>query len=75
MTKLLDKAIEAARGLTPDEQDEISKMILAMAEGGDLDDDIEPEHLAAIDKGIAQADRREFATEEQIAAVFRHVRK
>ncbi len=75
MTKLLDKAIEAARRLTPEEQDEIAQMILSMAEGEDLDNDIEPDHLAAINKGIAQADRREFATKERIAAVFRDVRK
>ncbi len=35
MTKLLDKAIEAVRGLTPEEQDEIAEVILAMAASDD----------------------------------------
>ena len=79
MTKLLDKAIEAVRVLTPQEQNEIARAMLALAQRGDKDDgeeveEIDPDHLEAIDRGIAQADRREFATDEQILAVFRHRR-
>ncbi len=75
MTKLLDKAIEAVRGLTPEEQDDIARMILAMAEGDDEGEDIDPEHLEAIDRGLDDIKHGRIATDEQVEAAFHSFRK
>jgi predicted transcriptional regulator len=75
MTKLLDKAIEAARGLTPEEQDEIARMILAMAENDDEGEEIDPEDLDAIDRGLDDIKHGRIATDEQVEAAFRSFRK
>ena len=71
MTRLLEIAIEAARQLEPAEQDELARAIIEMVNGGDegvyvLSD----EERAAVEIGIAQADRGEFATDEEVAALF-----
>jgi predicted transcriptional regulator len=75
MTKLLDKAIEAARGLTPEEQDEIARMILAMAENDNEDEEIDLEDLDAIDRGLDDIKHGRIATDEQVEAAFRSFRK
>ncbi|MBN9077737.1 MAG: hypothetical protein BGN87_21615 [Rhizobiales bacterium 65-79] len=71
MTKLLDMAIEAASRLSPEEQDELARTILEIVHGGD--DEVyvlSEEENAAIDRGLAYADRGEFASEEEVAALF-----
>lgn len=71
MTKLLDKALEAVRRLGPDSQDEIALAMLALA-GDEVDSEmIDPAHLPAVLEGLAQAQRREFASDEDIEAAFR----
>jgi hypothetical protein len=35
MTKLLDRAVEAARGLPPERQDEIARFVLQLAGAGE----------------------------------------
>jgi predicted transcriptional regulator len=65
-------AVEAARQLSPDEQDEIAHMIMEVVAGGS-DDDVyvlSDEEWAALEVSLAQADRGEFATAEEIEAVF-----
>ena len=64
-------AVAAVRQLSPDEQDEIARAILGIVGGTDdepylLSDD----EKAAIARSRAAADRGEFATEEQVEAVF-----
>jgi len=71
MTKLLEKALEAVRILPPDVQDDIARIVLELA-GGDgtkvvpLSSD---ERAAIADSGAAAA-RGEFATDEQVRAVW-----
>jgi predicted transcriptional regulator len=33
---------------------------------------VDPAHLAAVLEGLAQAKRREFATDDEVEAAFRH---
>ena len=71
MTKLLDQALEAVRVLTPDEQDDIARVILQLAGN----EDAAPVALsrgerAAIEKSKAAAARGEFASEEQVRSVW-----
>jgi predicted transcriptional regulator len=68
MTKLLEQAIEAVRRLPADSQDDIARTILHLA-GSEVA--AEPSHLAAVLEGLAQAKRREFATDDEVEAAFR----
>jgi hypothetical protein len=71
MTKLLEKALEAVRQLPPDNQDEIARAMLVLAgDDGELED-IDPAHLPDVLESLAQAKRREFATDAEIEAAFR----
>ncbi len=75
MTKLLEKALEAVRQLPPESQDHIARLLLQFADGEGEPEAIEPEHLAAVAEGLAQAERGEFADDEQVAALLaRHQR-
>jgi hypothetical protein len=71
MTKLLDKALEAVRRLPSEEQDEIARTILHLATGDGEAEPIDPAHLPAVLEGLAQARRREFATDAEVEAAFR----
>ena len=71
MTRLLELAVEAARQLSPKEQDELARTIMEIVHGGEegvyvLSDEEE----AALEVGLAEADRGEFASEEEIEAIF-----
>jgi hypothetical protein len=69
MTKLLEKAIERARALSDEEQDALALAMLTIAEETvePLDDDTR----AAIRKGVDEARRGQFASDEEVAALWR----
>jgi len=71
MTKLLEKALEAVRQLPPDSQDEIARAMLTLAGNQGEPEEIDPAHLLAILEGLAQAKRREFASDAEIEAALR----
>jgi hypothetical protein len=74
MTKLLEKALEAVRRLSPDEQDEVARAILVLAAGDDeVAEEIDPAHLPDVLEGLAQAKRRQFATDSEVEAAFRRL--
>ena len=71
MTKLLEKALEAARKLPSDAQDEIARIVLMLADADDspvikLSDD----ERTAIAASKEAAARGEFATDEQVRAIW-----
>ena len=71
MTELLDRALKIARDLPPATQDEIARIVLQLAG----DDDAPPIALtdgerAAIARSKAAAARGEFATDQQVRAVW-----
>lgn len=71
MTKLLEQAVEAVRRLPPDTQNEIARAMLNWAgDEGELEA-IDPAHLADVLEGLAQAKRRQFATDSEVEAAFR----
>jgi hypothetical protein len=71
MTKLLEKALEAVRRLPADSQDEIAQAMLVLA-GDERDPQpIGPAHLPDVLEGLAQARRRQFATDAEVEAAFR----
>jgi hypothetical protein len=72
MTKLLDEALKAVRRLPADSQDEIARAMLALA-GTETDGEPVPlseAERAAIALSKAAAARGEFASEEQVRAVW-----
>ena len=71
MTKLLEKALETVRQLSPDSQDEIARAMLALAGDDDEPEHIDPAHLSEVLESLAQARRREFASEAEVEAAFR----
>ena len=71
MTKLLEKALEAVRRLPPDSQDEIARAMLTLAGDEAEPEPIDPAHLPDVLEGLAQAKRRQFASDAEIEAAFR----
>ena len=71
MTQLLEKALEAARRLSPAEQDDIARAIMQLT-GADeaapvpLSDD----ERAAIARSRSAAARGEFATDEEVRGLW-----
>lgn len=71
MTKLLEKALEAVRKLAPEGQDEIARAMLQFATNDSEPEEIDPAHLPAVLRGLAQAKHGEFASDEEVEAAFR----
>jgi hypothetical protein len=71
MTKLMEKAVEIVRLLPPESQDEIAHAMLSLAGREAEPEAIEPAHLTDVLESLAQAKRREFATDAEVEAAFR----
>jgi hypothetical protein len=70
MTKLLEQAVETVRGLPPEIQDELAHMLLQLAGEDQPLLQLSAEEAASFDQSLAQAERGEFATDEQIRAIW-----
>lgn len=71
MTKLLDRAIEAARELPAEMQDEIAGILLRLM--GEDDGDVyqlTPEEEADLEEADREIERGEIATEEEVRAMW-----
>jgi len=72
MTKLFDEAVQAARLLPDEAQDQIARLVLHLAVGTNEEpEEIDPDHLAAVLEGLDEIRRGEIATEEEVAAALR----
>lgn len=71
MTKLLEKALEAVRRLPRDSQNEIALAMLTLSGNEGEPEEVDPTHLPAVLEGLAQAKRREFATDAEVEEAFR----
>jgi hypothetical protein len=71
MTKLLDEAVEAVRRLPSRDQDDIARAMIQLA-GADLAPPVilSAEEREVIARSKAAANRGEFATDEQVRAVW-----
>ncbi len=71
MTKLLDEAVEAVRRLPSDDQDEIARAMMQLAGAGlHAPVVLSPEEREAIARSKSAAGCGEFATDEQVQAVW-----
>ena len=71
MTKLLELAIAEVRKLPPEAQDETAQMLLWAIETRAGSIPLDDETIAAIEEGVAQARRGEFATEAEVADLWK----
>ena len=71
MTKVLGDAIEKVRRLPEDRQAYIAEVLEQIAAAGDDLFVVPEEHRAAVLEGLAQAERGEFATDEEMAALWK----
>lgn len=69
MTKLLDQGIEAVRSLAPERQDLAGEILLGFA-GTEREYELTSGQIDDVKKAIAQADRGEFATDEEMARTW-----
>ena len=70
MTKLLEKALKAVRGLSENEQDEIARTILALVSDDDEPVPLTDDERVAIARSKGEGARGEFATDEEVRAVW-----
>jgi hypothetical protein len=72
MTRLLDQAVATARSLPPDAQDDIARVVLRLV-GGESEASLialAPDERAALAASKAAAACGEFASDEQVRAVW-----
>jgi predicted transcriptional regulator len=71
MTELLDKAVKVASLLSPDEQDEIARIVMQLAgQESAVAIPLSEDERDAIARSKAAAARGEFATEAEVKAVW-----
>lgn len=70
MTKLLEQGIEAVQGLPDDRQDVAGEVLLTIASTS-AEYQLTPEQLGDVKLAMAEADRGEFATDKEIADMWR----
>ena len=71
MKKLLKTVLETVRRLLPDSQDQIALAVLTLSGHEGESEEIDPAYLPAVLEGLAQAKRRQFATDAEVEAAFR----
>jgi predicted transcriptional regulator len=70
MTELLDQAIATVSALPPTRQDEIARVLLQLAGVEQPTYMLNAEEEADLDASIAEAERGEFASDDEVAAVW-----
>ena len=70
MTTLLDQAIRTVRELPPETQDALARILLQLAGEDQPVLQLSAAEEASFEESLAQADRREFATDEQVRAIW-----
>jgi len=71
MTKLLETGIDAIRNLPADEQNLAGELLLSLAEQSRRRPRLTPEQVDDIQLALAEADRGDFATDEEMAALWK----
>ncbi len=71
MTKVLEDAIEKVRKLPEDRQAYVAEVLEQIAAAGSDFFVIPDDNRAAVLEGLGQADRGEFATDEEMAALWK----
>jgi hypothetical protein len=71
MTKLFERAVDAVRGLSPETQDALARIVLQLAQENDLPPiGMSAEDERSFDESLAEADRGVFVSDETIRAFW-----
>ncbi|WP_430910591.1 hypothetical protein [Methylobacterium sp. sgz302541] len=70
MTDLLDRAVETVRALPPEVQDDLARLLLQLAGEEQAGLPLTPDEEASFAESLAQAERGEFASDEEIRAIW-----
>lgn len=70
MTELLEKAVAAARGLAPEMQDEIARVVLALTASGPAIYKFTAEEAAEQDAADAEEARGDYASDAEVRAIW-----
>ncbi len=70
MTRLLEQAVATVSALPDDVQDEAARMLLQFAGIEQEPYELTPEEEADLDASLAAAERGEFATDEEVRAIW-----
>ena len=70
MTRLLQQAVETVSALPDDTQDELARILLQLAGVEQPRYELTLEEEADMDASLAEADRGEFATDEEVRAMW-----
>lgn len=70
MTKLLEKAVERVRALPSEQQDELARVLLHLVDTQEEPVPLSAEERAAIAESKGAAARGDFATDEEVRAVW-----
>jgi predicted transcriptional regulator len=70
MTELLEQAVERIRALPSDQQDELARVLLRLADAEQEPVPLSQHERSAIAVSKAAAARGEFATDEEVRAVW-----
>ena len=71
MTKLLDEVLEKLRTLPEADQEAAAEFLANFMAHRDEPEELDAETLAAIEEGLAQVERAEVRSEEEMAEFFR----
>jgi predicted transcriptional regulator len=70
MTKLLEQALATTDQLSPEMQDDLARLIMAFTSRKAEVYELSGEELADLEEALAEADRGEYATDEEVAALW-----
>ena len=70
MTRLLEQAVETVSALPDDVQDDLARILLQFAGVEQPPYMLTPEEEAEIDASLGEAERGEFATDEEVRATW-----
>ena len=70
MTKLLEQAMETVSALPDDVQDDLARILLQLAGVEQPPYELTPEEAADIDASLAEAERGELATDQEVRAMW-----
>jgi hypothetical protein len=70
MTRLFEQAVEAVSTLPDEAQDDLARILLQLAGVDQPPYELTPEEAADLDVSLAEAAKGEFATDEEVRAVW-----
>lgn len=70
MKEQIAEIFERVKTWPEDRQRDVVEILLQMEAANDYDEDLTEEDLADLEEALAEADRGEFATDEEVKALF-----